>query len=120
MVKKWSEEEISKRIDNLKKIVSNRDLENALLIGFSKTDNKVDALHEAFYYLKSYYLRYNEFAFGIRNTITEYGFTQASGIYNNVNWYYNTLDSYTTKIITYPNSFSTSDNWMWKTSAVNE
>lgn len=68
-MKKWSKEEITKRLDNLRKVCSNYFVDQAIMYGKFKTTNEVDALHFAFYWLKDNKLKYRREIFGKPNKI---------------------------------------------------
>jgi len=63
-MKKWSKEEITKRLDNLRKICSDYFVDQAINYGKFNTTNEVDALHFAFYWLKDNKLKYRREIFG--------------------------------------------------------
>ena len=91
-MKKWSKEEITKRLDNLRKVCSNYFVDQAIMYGKFKTTNEVDALHFAFYWLKDNKLKYRREIFGKPNKIVLET--------DSPKWYYNDYNSL------YPNTVS--------------
>lgn len=98
-MKKWSIEEITKRLDNLKKIYNRFFVDQAICYGRFMTSNEVDALHYAFYWLKDRKLKYRRNTFGTPRDLSCRITADYTIFYNDYCNMFVTSSSYTTTTI---------------------
>lgn len=88
--KRWNEEQMKVRVENLKKVIPPNVVDFELLAAREKADKEIDALYIVYYTLRDRYCKIRRSAFGIPKYV-----------------------DFTRKVVTNSYEYYTPDNWWW-------